>query len=119
MGKDTVIRLQMQQWQRQTERGEEHMVLTEISKAITVNGAEIEVIPDVILTPELEEELRYVQSHAMEPLEIEFEAPLQIIRMSLIFGTTGNWMKMHGGFPIRGKSLEKARTRRSRKKARR
>lgn len=88
------------------------MVLTEISKAITINGAEIEVIPDAVLTPELEEELRYVQSHPIEPLEIKLEVPMQIIEMSLIFGTTGNWMKMHGGFPTRGKSLERASRRR-------
>lgn len=94
------------------------MVLTEISKAITINGAEIEAIPDAILTPELEEELRYVQSHPIEPLEIEFEVPMQTISMSLIFGVSGNWMKMHGGFPARGKSLEKARTSRRRKEAR-
>lgn len=61
------------------------MVLTEISKAITINGAEIEVIPDAVLTPELEEELRYVQRHPIEPLEIKLEVPMQIIEMSLIW----------------------------------
>lgn len=89
-------------------QGEESMDLPEISRAITIDGAEIEVNDDTELTPELEEELRYIQSHQIGPLEIEFEAPMQMIRMNLIFGISGNWMKMHGGFPTRGKSLERA-----------
>lgn len=89
-------------------QGEESMAMPEISRAITIDGAEIEVNDDTELTPELEEELRYIQSHPIGPLEIEFEAPMQMIRMNLIFGISGNWMKMHGGFPTRGKSLERA-----------
>lgn len=44
----------MQQSQRRIKRGEEHMILSEISRAIIINRAEIEVIPDAEITPELE-----------------------------------------------------------------